>query len=189
MLGLPLSFSLPLPRDLPFCKESSSRVPYARQIHRLVASNWQQPAHLTFSISAIGVSHEVNRALLRTKCRFNDPSGNMRRATPMRDVLWESLAARFLAAVDVAVELCHSSRSLELEAEVQELLQQTCTACQRGRFVMQDQGSPCLQALLCASIHHSCQSSPHAEHHQHVAQLCRARCFGRSQRRVEHQSS
>ena len=32
------------------------------------------------------------------------------------DILWTSLATRFLVAVNVAVELCHSSRRLALEA-------------------------------------------------------------------------
>ena len=54
---------------------------------------------------------------------------------------------------------------------------------------MQDQASPCLKGLLCSSVHHSCQSSTLAQHHQHVEQLCRARCFGLCERMVYHQGA
>ena len=69
-LGLPLSFPLPLPRDLPSWKESTAYVPHADKSIGCGVEQAAACARLALSISAFSVSHVANQALLRTKCCF-----------------------------------------------------------------------------------------------------------------------
>ena len=95
------------------------------------------------------------------------------------DVVWEILTAGFLVAVDspcVPRSRFRSRTSKTLAAGPR---------CASTRSV-QDQSSPCLQALLRACVHLSREGRHLAQHDLHAAELRGARCLRLREGCVEH---
>ena len=71
-----LLLSLPFTRNLPYQKASSSWAPRTDKSMGCGVAQEAGCARLTLSISAFSASHVVRRAVLRTKCCSNSPSGS-----------------------------------------------------------------------------------------------------------------